>query len=168
MKTTKLFSGKMVRCIVTGAVVLSALPQTATLAAPTKKTTPKKSTAKPKATAKTDVPAIFYDEEWSYRTATLYGKEKNIVSSVSGNAKFGRDGKYEQNYYIGNIGNFFKGTYKINGDRLVTYGEKGEKLFDFKFTVGTDPKILVLSMLEDDGTKSMDFSLVPVEKKKKE
>src|SRR5688500_2689950 len=35
--------------------------------------------AKPtKATAATKVPAIFYDEEWSYRTATLYDKTKNI------------------------------------------------------------------------------------------
>jgi hypothetical protein len=127
---------------------------------------PAKRAAKTKPAAKANVPAIFYDEEWSYRTATLYDKTKNIVSGISGNAKFGRDGKYEQNYYIGNIGNFFKGTYKINGDHLDTYDEKGKEVFDFKFTVGTNPKILVLSLFNDDGSKSMDYSLVPMEKKK--
>jgi hypothetical protein len=127
---------------------------------------PRKKTTKTKAAAKANVPAIFYDEEWSYRTGTLYDKKENIVVSVSGNAKFNRNGTYEQNYYIGNIGNFFKGKYKINGDHLITYDEKGKKVFDFKFTVGTNPKILVLSLFNDDGTKSMDYSLVPVEKKK--
>ena len=171
----KSFGGKMACCVVAGAMMFSAHPQSAAWAAPKKpapkkpapkKPAPKKPAPKPKAPAKTNVPAIFYDEEWSYRTGTLYDKDKNIVSSVSGNAKFGRDGKYEQNYYIGTIGNFFEGTYKINGDRLTTFDEKGEKIFDFKFTIGTDPKVLVLSLFNDDGSKSMDFSLVPVEKKK--
>jgi hypothetical protein len=119
-----------------------------------------------KAPAKTTMPAFFYDETWSYRTGTLYDKKKNIVSSVSGEAKFGRDGKFEQNYYIGSIGNFYKGTYKIIGNRLVTYDEKGKQIFDYRYSIGSNPKILVLSLFEDDGTKSMDFSLVPLEKKK--
>ncbi|MDQ3812861.1 MAG: hypothetical protein M3347_02790 [Armatimonadota bacterium] len=132
----------------------------------TKRKTAKAGAAKStKAAGKANVPAIFYDEEWSYRTATLYEKEKNIVSSVSGEAKFDRDGKYRQDYYIGSIGNFFKGTYKIQGDRLITYDEKGKQIFDFKFTVGTNPPILVLTLLNKDGSKSMDFSLVPLEKK---
>lgn len=150
-------------CSAMGAVAMTMAVSGSALAVPAKK--PAK--APIKATAKANVPAIFYDEEWSYRTATLYDKKENIVSSISGNAKFNRDGTYEQNYYIGNIGNFFKGKYKINGDRLTTYDEKGAKVFDFKFTVGTEPKILVLSLFNDDGTKSMDYSLVPVEKKKK-
>lgn len=120
-----------------------------------------------KSPAKTNVPAFFYDETWSYRTGTLYDKKENIVTSVSGEAKFGRDGKYEQNYYIGSIGNFYKGKYKITGNKLTTYDEKGKKVFDFRFTVGATPKkILVLTLLNDDGSKSMDFSLVPLEKKK--
>ena len=136
-------------------------------ATPTKKNVRK--AARNKATptkAAANVPAIFFDEEWSYRTATLYGEEKNISSSVSGTAKFGRDGKFRQAYYIGGIGNFFKGTYKIAGDRLSTFDEKGKPIFTFRFTVGTSPKILVLSLLEKDGvTKSIDYSLVPIEKK---
>jgi hypothetical protein len=167
MKIHKTFNNPFLVCALLGATIISsAFFDNPAWAAP-KKPAPKKPAAKPKAPAKTNVPAIFYDEEWSYRTATLYDKKENIVTSVSGNAKFGRDGKYEQNYYIGNIGNFFKGKYTLNGDRLTTYDEKGEKVFDFKFTVGTDPKILVLTLFNDDGTKSMDFSLVPVEKKKK-
>lgn len=68
--------------------------------------------------------------------------------------------------YIGGIGNFYKGKYKIAGNKLTTYDEKGKKVFDFRFTIGTSPKILVLTPLNDDGTKSMDYSLVPLEKKK--
>ena len=131
-----------------------------------KATAKTKTAVKTKAPVKTNVPAIFYDETWSYRTGTLYDEKKNIVVGVSGEAKFQRDGKFEQNYYIGNIGNFYKGTYKIKGEHLLTYDEKGKPIFDFKFTVGTDPKILVLTLLEKDGSKSMDFSLVPLEKKK--
>ena len=129
----------------------------------TAKTAPKKTT---KAAAKANVPAIFYDKEWSYRTATLYDKKKNIVTGVTGEAKFDRNGKYRQDYYIGSIGNFFKGTYKIQGDHLITYDEKGKKIFDFKFTVGTKPPIMVLTLLNKDGSKSIDYSLVPLEKKK--
>ena len=127
-------------------------------AAPTKKAPAQK------AETKTNVPAIFYDEMWSYRIATLYDAKKNIVSSVSGEAKFNRDGTYEQNYYIGTIGNFFKGKFKLNGDNLTTYDEKGEKIFDYKLSIGTAPKTLVMSIFNDDGSKSMDFSLVPLEK----
>jgi len=118
-----------------------------------------------KATGKANVPAIFYDEEWSYRTATLYDKEKNIVTGVTGEAKFERNGKFRQDYYIGSIGNFFKGTYKIQGDHLITSDEKGKQIFDFKFTVGTNPPVLVLTLLNKDGSKSIDYSLVPLEKK---
>lgn len=123
--------------------------------------------AKPKAPAASKIPAIFYDEVWSYRTATLYDTKKNIVLGVSGEAKFDRNGKYRQDYYIGNIGNFFKGTYKIQGDHLITFDEKGKKVFDFKFPVGTKPPILVLSLM-DKGKKTIDYSLQPPEKKKTE
>lgn len=121
--------------------------------------------ANPTATAKPKVPAIFYDAEWSYQTATLYNAKKNIVIGVTGEAKFDRNGKYRQDYYIGNIGNFFKGKYKIQGDHLITYDEKGKRVFDFKFTVGTKPPILVLSLM-DKGKKTIDYSLKPLEKKK--
>jgi hypothetical protein len=132
------------------------------------KTAPRKVTkaATKQAPAKASVPAIFYDKEWSYRTATLYDKTKNIVTGVAGEAKFDRNGKYRQDYYIGSIGNFFKGTYKIQGDHLITHDEKGKKIFDFKFTVGTKPPIMVLTLLNKDGSKSIDYSLVPLEKKK--
>jgi len=123
--------------------------------------------AKPKAPAAPKIPAIFYDEVWSYQTATLYDTKKNIVTGVSGEAKFDRNGKYRQDYYIGSIGNFFKGTYKIQGDHLITFDEKGKKVFDFKFTIGTKPPILVLSLM-DKGKKTIDYSLKPLEKKKTE
>ena len=120
-----------------------------------------------KPTAKAKVPTIFYDKEWSYRTATLYDAKKNIVAGLTGEAKFDRNGKYRQDYFISGIGNFFKGTYKIQGDHLITYDEKGKKIFDFKFTVGTRPPIMVLTLLNKDGSKSIDYSLVPLEKNKK-
>lgn len=126
-----------------------------------------KKKVKAKAPAAATVPAFFYDEVWSYRTATLYDAKKNIVSGVSGEAKFNRNGKFEQNYYIGSIGNFFKGTYKFKGDHLITFDESGKQIFDFKFTVGAVPrKILVLSLLNKDGSRNIDYSLQPLEKKK--
>lgn len=120
---------------------------------------------KPKAPAKSNVPAIFYDKVWSYQVATMYDKKKNIIVGVSGEAKFDRNGKYRQDYYIGNIGNFFKGTYKIRGNHLITYDEKGKKVFDFQFTVGTTPPVLVLSLLNKDGSRNIDYSLKPLEKR---
>ncbi len=165
MRYANKFRNYFLSCAVIGAQFSTSLPHNVAWAAP-RKPAKTKPAPKPKAVAETTAPAILYDEEWSYRTGTLYGEKKNIVTGVSGNAKFNRDGTYEQNYYIGTIGNFFKGKYKINGDHLITYDEEGKKLFDFNFTIGTEPKILVLSVLNEDGTKSMDFSLVPVEKKK--
>ena len=123
-----------------------------------------KKRVKAKVPAKATVPGVFYDTDWQYRVATLYGEKKNIIGSVSGNARFNRNGTYEQNYYIGGIGNFYKGKYKIAGNNLTTFDEKGKKVFDFKFTVGTKPPILVLSMM-DKGKKSIDYSLRPPEKK---
>ncbi|RYX83074.1 hypothetical protein EON83_16105 [bacterium] len=107
---------------------------------------------------------IFYDTEWEYQIATLYDKTKNIVSSVSGEAQFERNGKYHQDYYIGTIGNFYKGNYKLAGDVLTTYDEEGKKAFEFRVTAGTTPPVLVLSLFEADGTKSIDYSLIPKKK----
>lgn len=145
------------------ALTLALLTATATVAFVPAQAAPK--TTKPTTTkASPKVPAIFYDKEWSYGTATMYEKDRNFTVGVSGTAKFDRNGKFRQDYYIGSIGNFFKGTYKIQGDRLTTFDEKGKKIFDFKFTVGTKPEVLVLSML-DNGKKSIDFGLQPIKKK---
>src|SRR5687767_805619 len=97
----------------------------ATASQTTAKTAPRKVTKArtTKTAAKVSVPAIFYDKEWSYRTATLYDKKKNIVAGLTGEAKFDRNGKYRQDYFISGIGNFFKGTYKIQGDHLITFDE---------------------------------------------
>lgn len=127
------------------------------------KPVPKKPAGKPAAT----INPIFYDTDWIYQTATLYDKGKNTVSSVAGNAVFKKDGTYQQDYYIGSIGNFFKGKYKLSGNRLTTYDEKGAKVFDYKLSIGSNPPIMVMSIFNDDGTKSMDFSLEAKPKTKK-
>lgn len=129
---------------------------------------------KPKPPVQTAIPAVFYDAEWAYGPITYYdyeakNKEKStIIASGSGAAKFERNGKYRMDYYIGSIGNFFKGTYKIKGDNLTTFDEKGKKIFDFKFTVGTKtkPPVLVLTILDEKGRKSIIYGLKAIEKKK--
>ena len=162
-KVALIVAMKNFNCLLLGIALCGAMLPLAAQAAP-KPSKPTKTPKKPNPAA-AKVPAIFYDTEWVYGTATLYDKTKNIVSSVSGEAQFERNGKFRQDYYIGSIGNFYKGTYKFVGNRLVTTGEDGKKIFDFGYAVSTTPPVLVLSLFNEDGSKSVDFSLFPKKKK---
>lgn len=106
-----------------------------------------------------DLCALFH-EGWAYEVATYYEPgEEPIVVSVSGDADFRADGTYEQNYYIGSIGNFYSGEYVIEGDRLTTYDEQGDVVFEYRYTCGDELRELVLTLENEDGTPSIIFGL---------
>jgi len=109
------------------------------------------------------IPDIFYGP-WAYMHATLYEPgEDPATTSVSGTATFERDGTYTQSYTIGQIFNGYEGTYTIDAERLRTFDEQGEPVFDFRWVIGDDPTVgvpvLTLFLDDDQGNPSIMYAL---------
>ena len=67
-------------------------------------------------------PCRFFHNGWDYRTITSYDPGMApLVGSVSGDAAFNDDGTFTEDYYIGDIGNSYKGTYTIANGILHTH-----------------------------------------------
>lgn len=114
------------------------------------------------------IPEIFYGP-WAYMHATLYEPgEEPFTTSVSGTATFERDGTYEQSYTIGDIFNGYQGTYAIDAQRLRTFDEQGEEVFDFRWVIGDDPTVgvpvLTLFLDDEQGNPSIMYALAATER----
>ena len=69
---------------------------------------------------------------WYYAS----GESEGRTSSVSGDLKFTADGKFEDNRYIGGIGGFRKGSYRVSGDKLTLNSDNGDTQ-TYRFSFGT-------------------------------
>ena len=111
-------------------------------------------------------PSFTNEKGWEFRTATTYSPGKDPkVSSMSGKAVFGADGKFVEDYIIGSltINNHYEGTYTLDGRFFTGIADEGEKL-EYILACDEALKELVITFPNDDCSPSIIVGLKLIEK----